>query len=275
MPDTGVPDQSRLEMPEPEYRPRVAPGKPDPSMRRLALGAVGVCAVVLGGVWLLSVKGGPHAVPVIHPEARPMRIRPKNPGGMQVDGLNDALLNGGTGPEHDTLAPPPETPEPQALAAAESATSPPAGPAAPAPAAGALPAPPAVTAPAVTTPTVTAPPASAPPVSAPPAPAPAETARAPQAAPQAAAPTPDAGTGRVSVQLAALGSEAAATTEWHRLRRRLPGLLADRTPEITRFAHDGHVFWRLRTGGFADIAAATEFCARAKAAGAACAIADF
>jgi hypothetical protein len=77
------------------------------------------------------------------------------------------------------------------------------------------------------------------------------------------------------VQLAALDSEAAADAAWAQMAHRLPDLLAGHRPEVTRFERDGHVFWRLRTGGFEDIAAATAFCAKLRAHGAGCAIASF
>ena len=44
---------------------------------------------------------------------------------------------------------------------------------------------------------------------------------------------------------------------------------------ITEASRDGKTFYRLRTGGFASIAEATDFCERSRQAGAACTIAAF
>ena len=77
------------------------------------------------------------------------------------------------------------------------------------------------------------------------------------------------------VQLAALGSEQAAQTEWQRLAKRMPDLLQDRQPVVQRAEKDGNPIWRLRTGGFADIAEATGFCGKVRAKGADCSLASF
>ncbi len=55
----------------------------------------------------------------------------------------------------------------------------------------------------------------------------------------------------------------------------MPSLLASRQPDVTRFEHDGKTFWRLRTGGFSDIAQATQFCEQVRAKGGGCSIAAF
>ncbi len=282
MPDTGMSDQSRLDMPEPEYRRRVNPEKPDPSMRKLALGAVAVCALVLGGVWVLSVKNGPHQVPVVQPDPKPLRVKPKNPGGMQVDGLDDAMLNGGAGAGTDKLAPPPEVPAPQALAAQEGGVPTPDGRA---------PAGPAVMPPQALTPGTQPLAYAAPALAAPPPMTEAPAAPAAPVAPSTAVasmpnvphpiqvPAPPmtvpANAAGVAVQLGALPSRPAAVAEWRRLVAKIPGAFAGHRPKISSVTHDGRVLWRLRTDGFADIASATAFCGKARAAGAACTIADF
>jgi Flp pilus assembly protein TadD len=66
------------------------------------------------------------------------------------------------------------------------------------------------------------------------------------------------------VQLGAFDSEAAAVAEWKRLQKRLPGLLADRQPAITSIELRGVTFWRLRTGGFDDRSAASDFCSQVR-----------
>jgi hypothetical protein len=94
------------------------------------------------------------------------------------------------------------------------------------------------------------------------------------AAPVRQAP-PSAVAAGVQVQLAALDSQAAANAAWTQLAHRVPDLLGGHSPAVVRFDRDGKVFWRLRTGGFADIAAATQFCTKLRARGAGCAIATF
>lgn len=75
------------------------------------------------------------------------------------------------------------------------------------------------------------------------------------------------------VQLAAVDSEGAAQSEWQRLAKRMPDLLGDHRPVVERADRDGRAVWRVRTGGFTDIAEATAFCARVRAKGAACSLA--
>lgn len=78
--------------------------------------------------------------------------------------------------------------------------------------------------------------------------------------------------GSPQVQLAAATSEDAAQTEWKRLQNHIPDAMSGRQASIIRVERDGQVFWRLRTGGFADASEATAFCDRLHAAGAPCVI---
>ena len=240
---------------QPVYRPSHRPGGGmDATTRRLAFvaGGIGIVLAALVGGWSLM---GHHAggIPVIEAPTGPERVKPADPGGLQLMGAEPPPANAdaGNGP---SLAPGPETPDPKALEAqldraskAESPAGPP--PPVPAPAAVAKPAP----AP------ITPPPAAAP-------------AAAPAASPPA--PTPRA-TGRVEVQLAAMDTDALAHAEWTRLAHKAPALFGDRHPAVTTATRDGKTFYRLRTGGFATIADATAFCARVRAIGAACTIAAF
>ena len=105
-------------------------------------------------------------------------------------------------------------------------------------------------------------PAFDPPVPVPPATNAAEVA--PPAAPSASLPT-ETEIGP-HVQLGAFNSETAARDEWVRLQQRLPDLLAGREPAITTVERNGTTFWRLRTWGFSDQAAARGFCTQIKAA---------
>ncbi len=80
-----------------------------------------------------------------------------------------------------------------------------------------------------------------------------------------------AAAGTAVVQLAALPTEAGALAEWQILSRRMPALLGGRSPMVTKALVNGHTWWRLRTGGFASLGAARDFCSRIKAQGGACA----
>jgi hypothetical protein len=139
-----------LSIPSPTYRiPRHHQGM-DPATRRLALiagGLGGVLLAVVGGWTLIGHRNA--AVPVVQADSRPIRVKPDNPGGMQVAGADADILSGGTEMKDGKLAPAPEAPAPQALTAP--------------------PAPPPVVAAPVPAPTVAA--ATAKPVAAKPAPA--------------------------------------------------------------------------------------------------------
>ncbi len=233
----------------------------DTGTRRLLIVASALGLVLLGGMGVWTFSGHRSAgVPVIEADKRPMRIKPENPGGMTVAGANDQVMGHGDGPgDAGDLAPEAERPDPQALRAQRQAASAPAA---------------ARPAPSATTGTAT-PPAAA--VATAPAPAPAPApATAPATAPvtaSAVAPEPAAKAGGASVQIAAVDSEALAATEWQRLARKAPELLGDRKPTVVKAERDGKTFWRVRTGGFADIAAATDFCRKVRAKGLGCSIA--
>lgn len=79
-------------------------------------------------------------------------------------------------------------------------------------------------------------------------------------------------TGPVQVQLSAAISEDAANSEWQRLQEKLPAVMSGHAPQVTRVERDGHVFWRLRTSGFATPADARTFCDQLRRAGSICVI---
>ncbi len=273
----------------------------DEGTRWLALvaGGIGTLLVVTVGGWSLLGHHAQGGIPVIEPLPGPVRVKPVDPGGMQVMSTQVAQTNG---PAAEALAPGPEAADPQALQAEVEAAR-----HADAPAASASATAPAVAASAQASPGQNAPaqtpPAQGPQVSGPTAPAPVAVAPVqPQAAAPvpgtaapddkagddasanpdasaAAAPTPEAGapaaSGGHSVQLAALDSEAAARAEWARLARRAPSLFARREPAIVPVSRDGRRFFRLRTAGFNSVAEATAFCGRLHGAGVACTLADF
>ena len=251
------------------WRPNRRAESMDPQVKRMGMAAAGLAGLLVvgfGGYALIGHR--PHTIPVVEAESGPVRVRPDNPGGMQIAGADEQIMGGGGGAQTDTMAPPPEVPEPQALraeiAAAQEAP------------------PPAQTV------SLTAPPPAAPPVIASmpetrPTPAP---ARPPAKAAAATPPTPThaaaapvapsaAPSGGTQVQLAALESAQAAMMEWDRLSKRLPELFRPHHPEVQRTDRDGKTFFRLRTGGFTDIASATAFCAQLHSKGAGCSIASF
>ncbi len=247
----------------------------DAGTRRLALiaGGIGALLVAMVGGWSL-VGHRPAGIPLIAPPPGPVRVKPTDPGGLQLMAGQVAPTNG---PAAQALAPGPEAPAPQALQAevdaARKADAPPPAAAAPRPAATvpAMAVPPVVAASAAPAPE--APVAASPPPAAPGTPAPV-TGAATDAAPAGPASPPASGGGH-AVQLAALDGEAAAHAEWSRLSRQAPSLLGDRMPVIVHVSRNGRQFYRLRTGGFASVAEATAFCGRAKALGIACTVADF
>lgn len=263
-------------VPPPGYRVSRRPPV-DPGTRRLAVIAAGIGGVLIVVIGLWSMLGGrTSGVPVVTAPTSAMRVKPANPGGMQVAGTTTPILTGNQPSGTATLAPAPETPDLSALQSpppAPVATPTSAMPAAPA-AAGATPA--ATSVNATPVPSAAAP---APQIAAnglplpPPQPPPLRFA---SLAPVRVPPAVAAGTGRATeVQLAALSSKDAANREWRTLQTALPGLFGQRQPLITKVDVDGHTFWRVRTGGFANIAAATEFCASVKAKGKSCTIASF
>ncbi|MGH7049599.1 MAG: SPOR domain-containing protein [Acetobacteraceae bacterium] len=249
--------RDELDIPPPGYRIGQRSGSADPATRRLTLiaAAIGGALVVLVGVWSL-VGGSSGGIPVIPAPPGPMRVKPANPGGMQVAGVSDKILSGAKAGTAATLAPPPQTPDLAALRSPP-ASHPALSTAAAEPAAAAA-RPPATAANGLPLP--------------PPAPPPLQLAAASAALP----PPPNAGTGSATeVQLAAMSSREGAMREWQRLQAAWPNLFNAREPLVEKVEVDNHTFWRLRTGGFADIAEATRFCATLRAKGSGCTIASF
>ena len=98
----------------------------------------------------------------------------------------------------------------------------------------------------------------------------APTASLPGPAPNMAAAQTVKASGDVSVQLVTAPSEDAAQNEWRRLQERMPTLLGSRVPSFFRTERDGHTYWRVRTGGFADNQVAEAFCREVRDAGGPC-----
>ena len=256
-----------LDIPLPSTGPsyRVARARPslEPNTRRLMLiaGGLGGALVLLVGTYSVIGHRHPATVPVVEADSRPLRIKPANPGGLEIGGEDESILSGAAiGKE--AMAPAPEAPAPQVLQAQQAAAVPASLPIAAEPS----PVQPVALA-AVPRAADPVPPAAALPR---PQLRPAAVARL---APAPAVPVPSGGS--TLVQLAALPTEEAAIGEWQRLSRKMPDLLGNRRPAVSRTEHEGRVFFRLRTGAFTDIAQATTFCQHVREKGGGCSIASF
>ena len=249
-------------------------GGMDAGTKRLALVAGGLGALLVAGVGGWSLLGHhPTGIPVVQPLPGPVRVKPVDPGGMQLMGAQVAQTNG---PAAQALAPGPEEAAPQTLQAEVDAARNADAPSPPPVARTVVPVP--VPEPVATPPGVTAPAAivASPTVARTDVPVAAPAIPVPLTRPEPAAPAvPAATTGAHAVQLAALDNDAAAHVEWSRLSKRAPQLFGHRAPTIVRVDRGGKSFFRLRTGGFASTADATAFCAKAKLVGIACTVADF
>lgn len=221
-------------------------------------------AVIAALVWGFS-RGSTRNAPLIEADARPIKVRPDNPGGLRVPNQDELIFDRNRGARPATqgaLAPEAEKPRVDQLrqqlaerAAQEAARSAPPA-ATPAPAQPAAPQAAARSAPQAAAPAPPAPPATTSALTAPSLPAPVP-ANAERFAPVA--------NGRAQVQLGALPSEAAARGEWERLQRRVPELLSNRRVTLAPLDREGQTtMFRIRTGGFADAATARAFCEEMK-----------
>lgn len=279
-----------------------------PSRRmRLLTGAVAFLAlagftVVVWYAYTLGIRAGTESVaPLIRADGRPTKIRPEQPGGMQIPHqdkeIYDTIANEEEGPRVEVILPPPEAPLPrpteeeeEAMAAMEvevreiSPTAPPVPPppssiaelleAVEAEEGAAEAAPPVPSAPEPLLPPV--PPLEVAPIL---VPAPAPAAPAPELAivPEAGSATIEAAavadlSARWRVQIAALRSEAKALSEWERFRRAHPDLLGALVLEIQRadLGSEKGIFYRLRAGPLADRTAAASLCVQLKVRGLGC-----
>lgn len=273
------------------------------------LGALVGVTVVLGGLWLgfgdniMGMVGkSDDAVPLVVADPSPIKVRPENPGGMNVPNqgrLVYGVVDGTSSqPRVERLLPSPEKPvevddvlkrgvpetsqvvaETAPRGSADTSGAPmrlePSAPVAETPSeadVAALKQPPAALAPSESSSsagTAPAPVAKAAPAAAPtpkPTPAPTQT----EIATKAATPAPPSPGGDITnsyrVQLAASRTEGAVESEWDRLRRRHVDLLGELRLQVTRIdlgATKG-VFYRLRAGPLADEAAAKTLCERLK-----------
>ena len=245
----------------------------DTNTRRMAIiaGAIGGSLLLLMGVWSLTGHRR-TGIPVIEADVRPVRERPVNKGGLAINGADETILSG-EAEGKPVVAPAPELPAIQALKTRPAPSVAAAEPVAVAARTNTAVDPaktPAGSAPANVTPVA----ASQAPLVALPVPAPVAAAPVAKPTPAAKTATP-APAGKIQVQLAALGTEEAANTEWQRLSHRYADMLGGRTPVFSHTERDGKQFWRVRVTGFAEQAAANSFCDKLRGKGGTCVTAGF
>lgn len=232
----------------------------------IAGSVLAVGALIAALVWGFS-RGSSRNAPLIEADARPIKVRPDNPGGLRVPNQDELIFDRNRGARSATsggLAPEAENPRVDQLraqlaerAAQEAARSaPPSAAPAPMPTQPAAPQAAPRSAPQAAAPATPAPPATTSALTAPSLPAPVPS-NAERFAPVA--------NGRAQVQLGSLPSEAAARGEWDRLQKRVPELLGNRRVSLAPFDREGQTtLYRIRTGGFADAATARAFCQEMK-----------
>ncbi|OYQ32817.1 hypothetical protein CHU95_18905 [Niveispirillum lacus] len=282
----------------------------------LNIGVIAGAVIVFGGIIFYAYNQGMRAgtesvAPILRADTSPTKIRPEQPGGMEVphqdklvyDRLNPA--NSTPPGEVERLLPPPEAPmdRPRSDMAEPSEELPLAEEGEGAVAAlrdavpeesGYQPAPqpiptyaPPVAAPVPNPAPVPLPPpqrsVQAPPVVAPPQPVPAPAIAPPPAATMAPKPAvtappaaggsakPTAGGASVRIQVAAVDAESKATAEWQRLQRKFAGELGGLSMRTVRVQLPKGIFYRIQ-GGPVDEARAKQICAAMTAQGAGCSI---
>ena len=211
-----------------------------PRFRGLIAGlvAVVVMGVFAGGIWFAYQQGLRHGggstgaadVPLIRADERPTKVKPENPGGMEVPD-RDKLIYTQKRPTVEHLLPPPEKPMPRPTARSADAPS-------------GSPQPPLTAAAGASNPgpqlQLQQPAGKLP-------------AKAGSVAAAAAKPAADQQTGGARIQLASVRSEEAARQEWDRIRRANPDLLGSASANFVRAdLGDKGVFYRLQTAPIAD-----------------------
>jgi len=225
-------------------------------------------------------------VPVIGPDAGPVKVVPDNPGGLNVPDQDKIILNGDNAqPKVEQLLPEPEKPLAAPPPPAAAASPPPAAPAPvpqtaastpPTTAPGApvqLVPPPAPPLPAQAIAPAPKPQAAAPPIAAAPPAKPAAippTAAATPAAPPTAQTLPP-GSGYF-LQLGAVRTTDAAQQSWTKLKAAQPDILGNLPANAVRvdLGADRGVFYRIMAGPIADESSATRSCNTLKQRNVAC-----
>ncbi len=277
------------------------------SQRRLVGGIVvflGLLAAIVGGLYAITARtreGGssiavaatPAEVPLIAADPGPYKVRPDDPGGMQVEGAGDTMYAAGEGanvggeldpgalPEDPMARPGERGPQdllPPAAGASEVAAIPPVGAAPRTLPKASAPAAPAV-APANTRFEPTARPQQGddprlrvdPTVQAAAPPAPLKRLPKPPAPVPGVAPVKASGS--AALQLGAFSSSAKADAAWKDYTARF-AYLGGLGKSVGKVERDGATLYRLRATGVADHATAVDLCARLKVAGEACLVAE-
>jgi Flp pilus assembly protein TadD len=80
----------------------------------------------------------------------------------------------------------------------------------------------------------------------------------------------EASQGGIYVQMASSNTERGARDEWQQLRARWPDLLGGHMPAVQQADVKDRTVWRLRTGGFASVSDANDFCQKLRATGTGC-----
>ncbi len=228
------------------------------------VGALVVMGLFAGGLWFAYHLGTRHAggiagssdIPLIRADNRPIKVKPDNPGGMQVPD-RDMLIYGEQHPQVEHLLPPPEQPMPRPV-------PPPPIPSkvqTPTPAASAPSAPtapmPTVTAPASTAPVRTPTPTATDPI----AERIGQLAAAPRTNP--AKPPPGAAPEKreLRVQLGAVRTESEARGEWERLKRKNTDLLGTLSAVTVRAdLGEKGIYYRIQAGPISDTSTADRIC---------------
>ena len=234
----------------------------------LALGVMGLSA---GGLWVgyrLSTGRAPSGeIPLIRADTDPIKVKPEDPGGMEIPNRDRFVFNPTAGMPVERLLPPPETPLPRPVPAintvvASPGTAPAPAPtpvAAPEPAAAAVPAPAPVAAPAPALGAAPAPPAA---VSVPP-----QTAAVP-------APSAGADIRGYRLQLGAVKAPEMAKQQWERIKRQNGDLVGALSVSVDRVDLGTRgVFYRIHAGPIADAAQADRLCAQLRQRGVGCILA--
>jgi len=267
-------------------RGRMSGGSPLGLIVGVAVGA----AVAGGAAWFAlkdrAVNGLPTTdggVPVIKAEPSPYKIKPENPGGLQVANQDktvyDRVAKSNAPNRVENLLPPPEQPKAPPKAEHNAAPRQPAVARSPLeerrdelaemiaklekkeppPGSENAPAQPPVPGDAVVAPQQAAVPGADEPRKDVPVP------------PSPPAPMSPASPGTVLVQLAAAKSEESALAEWNRVKSKHGELLAKLSPTVVRAdLGERGVFYRLRAGTLPDRTAAEALCAALTAQGEAC-----
>jgi SPOR domain len=213
----------------------------------LALGVMGLSA---GGLWVgyrLSTGRAPSGgIPLIHADTDPIKVKPDDPGGMEIPNRDRFVFNPKGGMPVERLLPPPETPLPRPVPTANNTVPPPSAEpvAAPAPSA----------------------PVAAP-APAPVVPAPPQTAAVP-------APSAGADVRGYRLQLGAVKAPEMAKQAWDRIKRQNSDLVGALSVSVDRVdLGDRGIFYRIHAGPIADAAQAERLCAQLRQRGVGCILA--